>query len=213
MASNRQIPWPSPGNSRGHHRAGFMTAHGQFLLALDRPRRRSARTSGRPRVVRHRGRPRIPPSGRAVAAVAWRIGWLGTNLRTGPRPREGDADPVCTVPLNPRTVQPLNQVPWRARSPHGSLATRPTGWTAGRPGARSAQMSYRGSSWRSSVVKRWRVAGNPEVPGRHADERLAGSRQRATPSHFSWRPCRPMLMGATSSDGLTLRCAGSGKVS
>ena len=30
-----QIPWPPPGSSHDRHRAGLMTATGQFLLALD----------------------------------------------------------------------------------------------------------------------------------------------------------------------------------
>src|SRR5256885_70140 len=35
MASSGQNPWPSPGRSRDRHRAGFMTALGQKLMALD----------------------------------------------------------------------------------------------------------------------------------------------------------------------------------
>lgn len=36
MVSTGQIPWPSPGSSRDRHRAGFTTAPGQILMALDR---------------------------------------------------------------------------------------------------------------------------------------------------------------------------------
>src|SRR5450759_2081078 len=35
MASTGQIPWPSPGRTRDRHRAGFTTAPGQILMALD----------------------------------------------------------------------------------------------------------------------------------------------------------------------------------
>jgi hypothetical protein len=34
-ASLGRIPWPPPGSSRDRPRAGFMTAPGQFLLAID----------------------------------------------------------------------------------------------------------------------------------------------------------------------------------
>jgi hypothetical protein len=41
MVSTGQIPWPSPDTSRDRHRAGFTTAPGQILMALDTPGRQS----------------------------------------------------------------------------------------------------------------------------------------------------------------------------